>query len=287
MGAMISALPLPHHAQGMPAMVEDRLDADHPLRGAVLALGNFDGFHLGHQGLARMAQRLAAGRPVAVMSCEPHPRSFFGKETAPFRLATPAARRVQLGQHGVDFIYSPRFDRAFASLSPLEFVDRILVEALGVAHVIAGPDFRFGSRRDGDMALLSELGAARGFGVSIAPDITHAGVRISSTLVRAAIEAGDLSGAARLMGHGWLMETERTADGRLWLHPTLCRPRPGRYFACIEGRNEWLHVEITGDGEFRPLGPHSLQAPPQLWRLERQMNGRSSLAGGGPLAPAV
>lgn len=287
MGAMISALPLPHHAQGMPAMVEDRLDADHPLRGALLALGNFDGFHLGHQGLARMAQQLAAGRPVAVMSCEPHPRSFFGRETAPFRLATPAARRVQLGQYGVDFIYSPRFDRAFASLSPLEFVDRILVEALGVAHVIAGPDFRFGSRRAGDMALLSELGAARGFGVGIAPDITHAGVRISSTLVRAAIEAGDLSGAARLMGHGWLVETEHTADGRLWLHPTLCRPRPGRYLACIEGRNEWLHVEIAGDGAFRPLGPHSLQAPPQLWRLERQMNGRSSLAGGGPLAPAV
>jgi riboflavin kinase/FMN adenylyltransferase len=268
MAATISTYPLLLRAPRLPAVVEEGLAADHPLRGAVLMLGNFDGFHLGHQALARMAHQIAGDRPVAVMACEPHPRSFFGTEAALFRLATPAARRLQLSRYGVDFIYSPRFDQAFAGLSPLEFVDRILVGALGVRHVIAGPDFNFGNRRAGNMELLSELGATRGFGVSIAPDITHAGVRISSTLIRAAIEAGDLSGATRLMGHDWLVETQRNEEGGLRLHPTLCRPRPGRYLGSAEDGDERLRIEVTADGTFRPLGPHSLPARQDMWRLE-------------------
>lgn len=274
MAATISAYPLRHHAPRLPEVVEGGLAADHPLRGGVLMLGNFDGFHLGHQALARMAHHIAGGRPVAAMACEPHPRSFFGTESAQFRLATPAARRLQLSHYGLDFVYSPRFDQAFAGLGPLEFVDRVLVGALGVRHVIAGPDFRFGNRRAGDMALLSDLGATRGFGVSIAPDITHAGVRVSSTLIRAAIEAGDLSGATRLMGHGWLVETERTEDGGRRLHPTLCRPRPGRYVGSVEGCDERLRIDIDADGIVRPFGPHSIPAPQDMWRLEGQAGRR-------------
>ncbi|MBD9628150.1 hypothetical protein IB279_34940 [Ensifer sp. ENS06] len=272
MPANISAYPPLRGMPQLPEVVEGYLEPRHPLRGAVLVLGNFDGFHLGHQALTRIAHQLAAGRPVSVMSCEPHPRSFFGKETAPFRLATPATKRLQLSYYGVDFIYSPRFDQAFSGLSPLEFVDRVLVEALGVHHVIAGPDFRFGNRRAGDMALLSELGGTRGFGVSIAPDVTHAGVRISSTLVRAAIEAGDLLGATQLMGHGWLVETERTDKGGLRLHPTLCIPRAGHYFGRTEGRSEPMRMEIAVDGAFRPLGPHPLSVLHDMWWLQGQVS---------------
>ncbi|AOF93987.1 hypothetical protein [Sinorhizobium sp. RAC02] len=277
MPATISAYPLLHRAPGLPEVVEGGLAADHPLRGGVLMLGNFDGFHLGHQALARMAHQIAGGRPVAVMACEPHPRSFFGRETALFRLATPAARRLQLSHYGVDFIYSPRFDQAFAGLSPLEFVDRILVGALSVRHVIAGPDFRFGNLRAGDMALLTDLCTTRGFGISIAPDVTHAGVRVSSTLIRAAIEAGDLSGATRLMGHDWLVETEGTDDGGRRLHPMLCRPRPGRYIGSGEGRDERVRIDIDADGTFRPLGPHSLPALRDMWQLEGQPGRRKLL----------
>ena len=274
MAATISAYPLLRCTPRVPEVVEGDLEADDPFRGAVLILGNFDGFHLGHQALARMANQIAAGRPVAVMSCEPHPRSFFEKKTTPFRLATLATKRLQISCYGVDFVYSPRFNQAFASLSPLEFVDRFLVEALGVRHVIAGPDFRFGNRRAGDMAMLSDLGAARGFGVSIAPDVTHAGVRVSSTLIRAAIEAGDLAGATHLMGHGWLVETERTDDGSLRLHPTLCMPRPGRYFGSAEGYSEQMRIEITADRAFRPHGPHPLETLNDMWWLERQVSPR-------------
>ena len=277
MAATISAHPTLRDQPCLPEVVEDGLAADHPLRGAVLVLGNFDGFHLGHQALARMARRIAAGRPVAVMSCEPHPRRFFTPAAAPFRLATPAAKRLELAGHGLDFVYSPRFDQGFAGLGPLEFVEDILIGALGVSHVIAGPDFRFVNRRAGDMALLSELGAARGFGVGIAPDITHAGVRISSTLIRAAIEAGDLGGAVRLMGHGWLVETEHDANGGLRLHPSLCRPQPGRYAGRAEGSGAPLRIEISADGAFRPLGPHALPALPHMWRLEGWAGGRRAM----------
>lgn len=268
MAATISAYPLLRHAPRLQEVVDVGIEIGHPFRGAVLVLGNFDGFHRGHQALTRMARQAASGRPVAIMSCEPHPRSFFGKEEAPFRLATPTTKLLQLFGHGVDFVYSPRFDQSFAGLSPSEFIDRVLVQALGVSHVIAGPDFRFGNRRAGDMALLSELGAARGFGTSVAPDITHAGVRISSTLVRAAIEAGDLGGATQLMGHGWLVETQRTDRGELKLHPMLCRPRLGRYFGTVEGRKEQIRIEIAGDGEFHPLGPYDFKASRHLWRLQ-------------------
>ncbi|MBL0373709.1 hypothetical protein JJB09_16935 [Rhizobium sp. KVB221] len=274
MASTSHAYPLFGGTTDLPDVVTDDLASDHPLRNAVLALGNFDGFHLGHQALAGMAHRLAAGRPVAVMSCEPHPRSFFCKENAPFRLATPATKRWQLGQYGVDFIYSPLFDHAFAGLSPIEFVDRILVDALGVRGVIAGPDFRFGNRRAGDMSLLSELGAARGFSVSIAPDITHAGVRVSSTLIRAAIQAGDLHGASRLLGHGWLVETRQTPNGGLKLHHDLCKPRAGRYVGFVDGpdgRGERRCIDITSAGEFLPLGPQAVRATPTMWRLEAQV----------------
>ena len=88
-----------------PAIVTGMLEPDHRLRGAVLLLGNFDGLHLGHQALIGLARRMAGARPVAVMSCEPHPRCFFGTEPGPFRLATPACKRRLLLPHGVEIAH--------------------------------------------------------------------------------------------------------------------------------------------------------------------------------------
>lgn len=256
-----------------PEVVATALDAAHSLRGSVLLLGNFDGFHLGHQALLRMAHGLARGRPVAVMSCEPHPRSFFGTGGAAFRLATAACKPRLLAPHHVDFIYSPCFDSAFAGLAPRAFADRILVEALGVSHVIAGADFRFGCRRAGDMGLLTEFGHTHGFGVTTAPEIAVGALRASSSAVRDFIRAGDMQGASRLLGGGWLVEAQRMPDGRLRLHPDLVRPRPGRYRGVPEascGRGDPVGIEITEDGGFLPMGPHPLRGASEMWRIEAQ-----------------
>jgi len=257
-----------------PDVVAERLASTHPHRGAVLLLGNFDGFHLGHQALLRMAHGIAQGRPVAVMSCEPHPRSFFGTAGEAFRLATAACKPRLMAPHRVDFIFSPRFDATFAGLSPEVFADRVLVDALGVSHVIAGADFRFGCRRAGDMALLADLGRARGFGVTTAPEVTMGGLRASSTTIRNFIRAGDMQAAGRFLGGGWLVEAQRMPDGRLRLHPDLCRPQPGRYKGRPEisaGRGEAVCIDITPDGGFIPSGPFPLRGASEMWRLEMQV----------------
>lgn len=257
----------------LPRIVDQGLCESHPLRGAVLLLGNFDGFHVGHQALAAMARRIAPLRPVAVMACEPHPRAFFGCGAAPFRLATPATKAHMMATHGIDFIYAPRFDRSFAEMSPGDFVRRILIGALGVSHVIAGPDFRFGRQRAGDMAQLSALGEAGGFGVSAAPECTLDGIRVSSSRIRTAIRDGDLAAATRLLGRTWLVETRRNGTGGLELHPDLCRPRPGRYLGRLAGRSAGprpLPLQITAEGGLRPLCPMPMPEASALWAIETQ-----------------
>lgn len=225
-------------------------------------LGNFDGFHLGHRALVAMARRIACGRPVAVMSCEPHPRAFFGTQDGPFRLASPDSKQRLLAGQGVDFVFSPRFDAAFAGLSPAEFAREVLAGALGVSAVVAGADFRFGRGRAGDMEMLAALGRRHGFGVHAAPEVAAGGDRISSTRIRAAIRAGDLAGAGRLLGAPWLAEVLRGADGRLHLHPGLCRPRAGSCLATPE-TGAPVRVVITAEGVLLPAAP----AVPGFWRL--------------------
>lgn len=258
----------------LPEVVTGSLAPDSALRGSVLLLGNFDGFHRGHQMLARYARRIARGRPVAVMSCEPHPRSFFGTESVPFRLATPGVKQRLLARHGIDFIFSPRFDGLFAGLSPEDFVDGVLVEALGVAAVIAGPDFHFGRRRSGNMEMLAEMGLARGFAVESAPELTIGGSRASSSLIRMALQAGDMRSAARMLGSGWLVECGAADDGGLMLDPLLCRPRAGVYLgraADASAVGGGTRIEITADGRLIPRGPRALDDLPRIWRLESQV----------------
>lgn len=249
------------NAARWPVIVRHALPAGHTLRGGVLVLGNFDGFHLGHRALVRQARALAGGRPVAVMSCEPHPRSFFGGDQ-PFRLASPGSKQRLLAGEGVDFIYSPRFDAAFAGLSPEAFAGEVLAGALGVSAVVAGADFRFGRGRAGDMALLAALGRGHGFAVHSAEEVAQGGLRISSTRIRTALRGGDLHGAECLLGAPWLAEVLRAPDGGLHLHPALCRPRAGSYLGTPE-TGAPVRVDIAPDGAFRPATP----AAPGFWRL--------------------
>jgi riboflavin kinase/FMN adenylyltransferase len=177
----------------------------------VLAIGNFDGVHLGHQALLeRLRERAhAAALPATVMTFEPHPREFFAPRTAPARLAPLREKLECLATLGVDQAFVIRFDRAFAAICAESFVTRTLVETLMVRHLIVGDDFRFGSDRQGNFAFLQAAGKTRGFTVEAMPTVTHAGERVSSSAIRAALQAGDMNKAAAFLGRPY------TIDGRV------------------------------------------------------------------------
>ncbi len=179
-------------------------------RGAVVALGNFDGFHRGHQVVIGEAGRLARhmGVNLTVVVTEPHPVSFFAPKAPPFRL-TPFRERAQLLESfGVDQLLVLPFDKNLAGLSAQEFVNQILVDAIGAVHVCVGYDYRFGKGRGGGTDVLGWMGEMEGFGLSVIQAVTvglegFAGDIYSSTLVRKALQAGEARKAAALLGHWW------------------------------------------------------------------------------------
>jgi riboflavin kinase/FMN adenylyltransferase len=178
-------------------------------RGAVVAIGNFDGVHLGHRALLAEALRLAEdlGAPLGVLTFEPHPRSVFRPEDPPFRLTPLRARTHALEALGVEHLYVLHFDLSFAAETAESFVRRILVEGLAARHVVVGRDFRFGHKRAGDAALLERLGRHLGFGVSaLAPVAAVDGVVYSSSTIRRYLSEGRPDEAARLLGRPWQIE---------------------------------------------------------------------------------
>jgi riboflavin kinase/FMN adenylyltransferase len=179
------------------------------LKGAVVAVGNFDGVHRGHQALIGQARQLADERnaPLGVLAFEPHPQEFFHPAAESFRL-TPLRTKARLiaGQN-VDVMYALAFDAELASKSAQEFVMEVLVEALAVGQIVVGPDFRFGKGRAGDSTVLSYMGEMEGFGVTIVEPVEdEAHGKISSTRIRDALKAGKPEEAARLLGHWWTIE---------------------------------------------------------------------------------
>jgi len=170
-------------------------------QGAVVALGNFDGVHLGHRALIGEARAMAeaGNRPLAALVFEPHPREFFRPNDEPFRLTPFRAKAHLLSQEGIDFLIVLTFDAELSGKSPQDFVLDVLVNELRVHHVVVGHDFRFGKRRAGDVTVLSYMGEMEGFDVTaLAP--------ISSSEIRAALKAGHPEEAARLLGHWWSVE---------------------------------------------------------------------------------
>lgn len=167
-----------------------------------LTIGNFDGVHLGHQGmLARLRQ--AAGRlgmPACVMTFEPHPREFFAPDQAPVRLTSLREKLELLAAHGVEQVHVCRFNYAFAQITAQDFIDSILVRGLGVRWLQVGDDFRFGARRAGDLAMLRQAASRGGYEVAAMPSVMLDGERVSSTSVRDALATGDLAHAGRLLG---------------------------------------------------------------------------------------
>ncbi len=175
-------------------------------RGCVVALGNFDGVHLGHQSVIRTAQSLAhaARLPHAVMTFEPHPRALFHPDGPPFRL-TPFRVKARLVEAlGIDLCFMQHFDAAFAGHTAEAFVVEVLVQCLAVHHVVVGYDYVFGRGRQGTCAYLQKMGEVHGFGVTVVPPATApSGEVYSSTRVREYQVEGRPAEAAKLLGHYW------------------------------------------------------------------------------------
>ncbi len=168
-------------------------------RGAAVALGNFDGVHLGHAAVVGAAR--APGVPLGCLTFEPHPREFFRPDDPPFRLTLAPEKAAALAALGVGRLFELPFDAAFSHLSAEDFVRRVLVEGLGVRRVACGPDFVFGHRRGGDVGLLARMAAMHGFALAVAAPVAAAdGTVISSTAVRRALAEGDLPRVGALLG---------------------------------------------------------------------------------------
>ena len=178
------------------------------LTGGIVALGNFDGFHLGHQAVVgRAVERArAAGRPALVATFDPHPVRFFRPDAAPFRLTTLDQRERLFAAAGVDAMVVFHFDASLAALSAEAFVRERLVANLGVAGVVTGEDFTFGKAKGGSVATLAAFGAALGFTAETVGAVALDGEPVSSTRIRDLLRAGDPRGAARLLTRPFAIE---------------------------------------------------------------------------------
>jgi riboflavin kinase/FMN adenylyltransferase len=195
-------------------------------RGSVLAIGNFDGIHLGHQAILRatVVRAQQGGDVATALTFDPSPRKVLRPESAPPRLSTNAQRMDWFGALGLEAAVVLPFTLELARLSPEDFVGEILVRGLRLRAVLVGENFRFGHRQAGDVKLLRELGTRHGFEVVIIPPVVYKGEIVSSTVIRREIAAGDVTHASCLLGRPFVLTGEvvrGTGTGRRFTFPTL------------------------------------------------------------------
>ena len=180
-----------------------------PPSGAVAAIGNFDGVHRGHRRLLDIARQEAKrrGLPSGVLTFEPHPRDFFRPDPPAFRLTPEAVKSKVLGAFGIDIVFLKRFDAALAGTSAAGFVEEIGAK-LGLKAIVIGGDFHFGRGREGNPALLAELGRTAGIDVLVQPMVEGMGAPVSSSRIRAALAEGDVATANDLLGYRWFVTGE-------------------------------------------------------------------------------
>jgi riboflavin kinase / FMN adenylyltransferase len=189
-------------------------------QGCALTIGNFDGVHRGHQAMLALLASEARHRgvPACVLTFEPHPRDFFARrmgqpEKAPQRISTLRDAVQELAHCGVERVVVLRFNDTLAAQPPQAFIEQVLQRGLGAKVVLVGDDFRFGAKRAGDYAMLDAAGPAAGFDVARMMSYEVHGLRVSSSAVRAALAAGDMPGAAALLGRPYSI-TGRAVHGR-------------------------------------------------------------------------
>ena len=256
-------------------------------KGAVIALGNFDGLHRGHQAVIKRAHSIAKelGAPLGIGLFRPHPYRFFKPDAAPFRLMSPRIRAQVLAELGVEFLYEIPFDDALRDMDDTEFVEQVLYQGLGIRHVIVGEDYGFGKNRCGNVESLTRLCKQRGIGVTaISPVGLHALYgKYGSTEIRKALQDGDVFHAQHMLSRPWRVDgfvQKGQQRGRTINFPTanlefadLVRPKFGVYVVevRIDGEENWRPaVANTGnrptvDGEDARLEVHLLDFDRDLY----------------------
>lgn len=226
-------------------------------KGAVIALGNFDGLHRGHQAVIAQAKALAKSRaaPLGIGLFRPHPFRFFKPDAAPFRLMSPDIRAQVMAELGVDFLYEIPFDDNLRDMDDVQFVEQVLHQGLGIAHVIVGQDYGFGKNRCGNVESLKRLCAQRGIGMTA---LGLVGLhefygKYGSTEIRKSLQQGDVFHAAHMLSRPWIVDgvvQHGQQRGRTINFPTanldfgdLVRPKFGVY--CVE-------VRLQGEEIWRP-----------------------------------
>ena len=219
---------------------------DEPLRGGVIALGNFDGFHAGHQAVVGRAVRHAQdeGRPAIVATFDPHPVRFFKPDVPPFRLTTLDQRQELFAAAGADAMLVLPFDATLAATTAQDFITKLLLGRYGAAGVVTGSDFVFGKGRGGDVVTLADHARTHGFFTEMVAPVDDTEEVISSSRIREALQAGDCAAAARLLTRPFTVRNivrHGDKNGRLLGVPTAnlemgqyLRPRYGIY--AVTGR---------------------------------------------------
>ena len=172
-------------------------------RGASVAIGNFDGVHLGHQAVIDIAKQAGqdADAPLGILTFQPHPRQYFASDAPAFRLMSPQARATRLERLGVERLYEMNFNAAMAALSPRDFAQQVICDGLGLVQVVVGADFCFGKGRSGTVDDLRAFGQEMGFGVTVADILSNEVGEVSSTAIRQALTDGRPRDAAAQLGH--------------------------------------------------------------------------------------
>lgn len=267
-----------------------RLALDQPIpdafRGAILALGNFDGFHLGHQAVVGRAVARGAHerRPVIVATFDPHPVRFFQPDAAPFRLTTLDQREKMFAAAGADAMLVFGFDAPLAATSATDFVDDLLASRIGAAGVVTGEDFTFGSKRGGNAQVLRDLGAARGIAAETVAPILLDGEPVSSSRIRDALKTGDPGAATRLLTRPFSIAGEVVHGdkrGRTLGWPTANvalgsyqRPAFGVYAVRVRLDDDSEHDGVANLG-IRPMFDHKELLETVLFDWDGDLYGRT------------
>ena len=256
------------------------------LKGSIVALGNFDGFHLGHQAVVGRAVQRAfhERRPVIVATFDPHPVRFFKPDLPPFRLTTLDQRELLFAHAGADAMLVFNFDERLRSTSAEEFVAELLGRQIGASGVITGDDFTFGKSRGGNVETLRSLGALHGIGAEAVAPVVLDGVRISSGRIREALECGDTAVATRLMSRDFAIRGEVQGGdrrGRELGYPTANmtlgdyqRPRYGIYAvrATLDDGSE--HPGVANLGVRPTFDPPQELLETHLFDFDRNLYGQ-------------
>lgn len=221
------------------------------LRHAVIALGNFDGFHKGHQAVVAVATQRAreTGRPLIVATFDPHPVAFFASEKPSFMLTNLDQRQALFEEAGAEAMLVIKFGHAIANLAPSEFIEQLVAGHFGASCLVTGPDFRFGKGRQGDTSLIRKSAPRVGLDFFSADEFVEAGDRVSSSRIRKALLDGDCDSASRMLTRPFSFRasgTLRSSDDLLtFAFGSYIKPASGKYLVSVRDSKSMDHSFIA------------------------------------------